>query len=411
LSASRPTLRGNVKALPPVAWVLFAGTFVNRLGSFVLVFLILYLTRKGYSAPQAGLAVSAYGIGSLTAAALGGHLADRIGRRRAIALSMFSAGAAVLALSQAETLPWIVLLTALVGLTSDLYRPASSALLADLTLPGQRVTAFAFYRLAINLGFTIGPALGGLLAERSFFLLFLGDALTSAIFGVVALVALPKGIRSSRAEERSGTVRVVLADRPFLFFLLAMTAISFVYFQVHSTFALQIKAHGFSTAIYGALISLNALIVTLLELPFTSVTQRLRPRPVMALGFLLIGVGFGLTAVADTVPLLAFTVLIWTLGEIVNAPVAGAYVADLAPRHMRGRYQGAFGMTLGLGHVLGPWLGTALFAWSPGGLWTTCLVLGVLAALLVLAGPDPGVTNRTPGNGSSPERIFPAGDP
>ena len=68
-------------------------------------------------------------------------------------------------------------------------------------------------------------------------------------------------------------------------------------------------------------------------------------------------------------------------------------------------------MTLGLGHVLGPWLGTALFAWSPGGLWTTCLVLGVLAALLVLAGPDPGVTSRTPENGSSPERIFSAGDP
>jgi MFS family permease len=142
--------------MPAPAWVLFGGTFVNRFGSFVLVFLVLYLREKGFSPAEAGTAVGAYGFGSLAAALAGGWVADRFGRRNAISLSMFSAAATMLALSQAERLPLIVALSALAGLTSELYRPASSALLTDLIPAGQRVTAFALYRLAINLGFAAG---------------------------------------------------------------------------------------------------------------------------------------------------------------------------------------------------------------------------------------------------------------
>ena len=157
---------------PRPVWVLFIGTLINRFGGFVLVFLILYLTRNGYSPAQAGLAVSAYGIGAVAASMVGGQLADRIGRRNTIALSMFAGAAAILALQQAHGLVSIVGWTALVGLTAEAYRPAASALLADLTLPAQRVTAFAWYRMAINLGAAIGPvrsasaALGGIL-ERT----------------------------------------------------------------------------------------------------------------------------------------------------------------------------------------------------------------------------------------------------
>jgi len=111
-----------------------------------------------------------------------------------------------------------------------------------------------------------------------------------------------------------------------------------------------------------------------------------RPKPVIATGMLLIGAGFGLTALAHTFPLLAVTVLIWTLGEIVGAPVASAYVANIAPPHLRGRYQGAWGMTWGLAFILGPALGARLFSWSPAGFWMICAALGILAAGLVLWG-------------------------
>ena len=380
-----PGLWRSVRSMPPAAWVLFLGSFVNRFGSFVLVFLVIWLTEEGYSPAQAGAAVSAYGVGALGASLLGGYLADRIGRGNAIALSMLSAAATMLALSQADTLPLVLGLSVLAGLTAELYRPASAALLADLVPSERRVTAYALYRLAINLGFAAGPAVAGLLAERSFFLVFLGEAITSALFGIAALLFLPQGVRSQRHEETPGElVRAIRADRRFQLFLVASLLTAFVYFQAQGALPLHVIDQGFSFATFGALISLNGLIVVLLELPIAVVAQRYPRQPVIALGSALTGLGFALTAWATDVPLLALTVFIWTIGEIVSAPSSQAYVADLAPPHLRGRYQGAWGLTFGLALILAPVLGTAAFAVNPTALWLSCGVLGLIAALLVL---------------------------
>lgn len=373
---------------PRPIWILFAGTFVNRFGSFVIVFLMLYLTKNGYSPAQAGVAAGAYGVGAIAASFFGGQLADRIGRRNAMAVSMFSAAIAIVMLERAEAYPLIVALTALVGLTAELYRPASSALLNDLTPPEKRVTAFAAYRLAINLGTAVGPAVGGFLATRSFSYLFWGDAITCALFGVIALVALPHGVRSSHEQERSVPWSSLLHDAPFMRFLLASVLTGIVYSQMNSGFALQVSARGFSDAVYGSLIALNGLIVLLLELPIARLTQLRRRRPVIALGMVLVAAGFGMTGLASTVVLLGITVVIWTLGEIIGAPVASAYVSDVAPEHLRGRYHGAWAMTFAIGLVLGPVLGGRIFAWNPGVLWAGCFALGLMAAVLVATGRD-----------------------
>ncbi len=383
-------LRQTLRDLPRVTWVLYLGTFVNRFGSFVLPFLVLYLIRRGYTVVQAGAVVSLYGVGSLLASVVGGYLADRIGRRTAIAISMFTSAAILVALSQAQQLSAIAVLTALAGLTAELYRPASSALLADLVPAGRRVTAFALYRLAINAGFAIGPAAAGFLADRSFLWLFWGDALTSAVFGVLAVIALPERPHGKPViEVRGEAVRAIFHDRIFVRFLAASILVGFVYVQSTSTFALHVRDSGFSNAIYGALVSVNGLMVILLELPVTTVTQRLWARGVIASGGLFVGVGFGLTALAHTVPALALTVVVWTVGEILTAPVSSAYVADIAPPHLRARYQGAWGLTWGLAAILGPLVGTRLYAWNASGFWLLCASLGVLAAGLVLVGREP----------------------
>lgn len=374
---------------PRPVWVLFAGTLVNRLGMFVLPFLALYMTRRGYSAAEAGIAVACYGAGAMIASLAGGHLADRIGRRRAIALAMFSAAASMLALMRADTFATIAIFTGLTGLTAELYRPAASALLVDLVEPAQRVTGFAVYRLAVNVGATIGPALGGFLAEHSFVYLFVGDAITCAAYGVIALVWLPEGGTEHHADAPRGRFTDVLRDRTFVLFLTASVAVGIVYAQMSSGFTLQVAAHGFSSAVYGGLIALNGFVVLLLELPLATVTRRLPPRPTIALGMLLIGLGFAATGLVSTVPLLALTVIVWTLGEIVSAPVGGAYVAALAPRHLIGRYQGAWSSTFALGWVIGPSLGGRLFEWNPAWLWGLCAVLGVVGAALVMAGERP----------------------
>jgi MFS family permease len=366
---------------------LYAGTFISKFGSFVLVFLAVYLARVGYSAAQAGIALSVYGVGALISAPVGGYLADRLGRRNTIGLSMFMSAAAMLGLSQANELALILALAALAGFTSELYRPAAAALLADLTPAGQRVPAFAMNRLAVNLGFAAGPAVGGFLARWSFSLLFIGDALTSVAFGVIALAALPRGDVQPTPSGRPNWLRVVLADRGFLVFLIASAAGALILVQAFSSFALQVSSL-FDSALYGTLISLNGALIVFIELPIASWTQRQRPRRVMALGLLLLGTGFGVTLFAGPAVVLALAVVIWTLGEIAFMPVAAAYVADVAPDHMRGRYQGAWGSTFGIAFALGPALGTAFYSVSPVGLWLSCTLLGGLAALLVLTGPE-----------------------
>ena len=385
-----PTLRQNLRALPRPAWILFGGTFINRFGTFVMPFLAIYMTKRGFSPTQAGMAVSSYGAGHVFASILGGHLADRIGRRHTIALSMFASSAMMLALSQARTFPAIVLFAFLVGLVGEVYRPAASALLGDLVTPEQRVAAFGMYRLAINLGFALGPATAGFLANRSFFYVFLGDAVTSFAYGLVALFALPHGVRSRGADEKPAEgIRVALADRVFVCFLLATVCLTWVEFQLHSTFPLHISRLGYSPATYGMLISINGVMIVLFELALTSWTQRRNPQPLIALGYGLTGLGLALTGFATTIPLLAGTVVVWTLGEMIYAPVTGAFVTSLAPERYRGRYMGLWHSTWSVGMLLGPMMGTFIYERSPATLWVTCLVVGTVASALAMIRPGP----------------------
>lgn len=386
---SAPTFRESVRALPREAWILFGGAFINRFGTFVSIFLLLFLRDLGYSIGTAGLVIAGYGFGSLIASALGGFLADRLGRKNTITLSMFASAASMVMLSQARSLPALAALTFLAGVATEFYRPASSALLADLVAPQHRVTGFAIYRLAINAGFAIGPAVAGLLADRSFLYVFLGDAATSVVFGIIAFFRLPEGVRTRKHEEAPGEGwGRVLKDRNLLLLCLSSVLATFVYGQVETGLPLHVKDVGLSNSDFGLLVSLNGLLIVLIELPISAWTQRRAARPMMALGIMLTGLGFSMTAVAHNAPLLALTVVVWTFGEMIHAPVSHAYVAGIAPRHLRGRYQGAYSSSYGIAFTVAPILGTRLYAWRPNALWTACLVLGSIGALLVLRLPE-----------------------
>lgn len=381
---TQASLRENLKALPKGAWILFFGTFLNKFGAFVLPFLAIYMARLGFSAAQSGLAIAGYGIGTLCACWMGGFLADRLGRRKTIVLSMFSAAIAMLCLSQARTLPSIVLLAGLAGLTGELYRPASSALLADLVPEGRRVTAFAAYRMAFNAGWAFGPATAGLLAKRSFLWLFVGDAATSILYGLVAWFALPPGLRGASASGSFiDTLRVVRDDRKFRQVLISSLVVGLVFVQVFSTMSLEIAQNGYSPATYGMIISLNGALVVLCELPLTVITKRYPARRVMALGYMLIGIGFASNLTLRTVPLMILTTVIFTVGEMVAMPISGAYVADLAPVDQRGLYMGTYGMVWALAFVFGPSLGMMLFSVDSTLLWTACGFMGLIAAALI----------------------------
>lgn len=387
MDAAAPTLRESVRMMPGPAWVLFAGTFVNRLGTFVLPFFTLYLTRRGFSAPQAGIAIGAWGLGGLVAQGLGGLLADRFGRRNTIALSMLGAGALTIALWRADTLAMIYPLMFALATVGELHRPASAALIADLVPSEGRVAAFTVFRLAINVGWAAGLALGGLLAENSFAFLFLGDAATSMTFGLISLFALPHGTRSKRGEEAGlPSVRsTILADRGFLLFLAGAFLASCAYAQNVSSLPLHVRDSGYGPSTYGVVQSLNGVIVVLAELPVIAWAQRQDRLRVVGLGQLLIGLGFASLFVAVTLPLLVGMVVIWTFGEILAASASMAIAADRAPEHARGRYQSALGATWSVAFMVGPVVGTIVYSVNPAVLWVACGVVGVLALGLSLA--------------------------
>jgi len=399
-------MRRNIRDLPKPAWLLIGGTFVNRFASFAVVFLVLYLTRHGYSLARAGLVVGVWGVGEVAASLVGGHLADRIGRRRTIALSMFASAAAMVVLSQVRTFAALLPVALVAGTASEMYRPAGAALVADLVPEGARVTAFALLRFSVNLAVAMGAAVAGFLAERSFAAVFLTDAATSVVFGVVALIALPEGRRTSRAEEAErGGYRAALRDRAFTLFLLASVLATFVYFQQQSTLPLHVtRVAELSSADFGLLLAFNGILIVLLELPLSSITMRLPARWMIATGFALVGLGFALTATARSMGALLVTVAIWTLGEMIGAPVSYAYVADLAPDHLRGRYQGLYGLSWATGTVTGPVIGVWLFAQNPTAFWIGCGVVGGLSALLVLAARP---RSRPPTAGVSPREMEP----
>ena len=387
-----PSVWATLREFPRPVWFLFLGTFINRFGTFVIPFLTLHLMRLGFPAGSSAWGLSAYGAGHLIASAVGGHLADTVGRRRTIVISMIANASGMLLLSQARHLWLLVVLAFLTGLTGELYRPASSALLADLVPARQRVIGFAAYRFAINAGWTFGPAVAGFLARHAYFWLFLGDALTSLAYGLIAFAFLQRDRRTAHGDtgfvrntvqSLKETARTALADPRMGQLVLATFAVGLVFLQLLSALGVEIKAAGLSDQVYGLVLAVNGALIVLFEIPLSGFTQRLPMRPLIAIGFACIGIGTGFYAWAGSPWEYALGMAMATLGEMLSMPVALAYLTRLAPEHLRGRYLGVYGLTWAAALACGPSAGMAIFAWNPAALWLGCAALGLIAAAIM----------------------------
>ncbi len=234
----------------------------------------------------------------------------------------------------------------------------------------------------MNLGFAIAPTLGGLLAGAGYESLFLADAATMAVFGVVIFLTISESRPAPSAHEARVGMADVLADRTFVWLVLLTLCLGLVVWQSSVALPLDMKRKGLSEADYGTLIALNGLFIVLLQPFATAHVFRFRRSTVLATGMVLFGIGFGLHGVAGTHLGYAVAIGTWTLGEIINSPVLSAVVADLAPPALRGRYQGVYGMAWASAAALGPLAGGAVFDFlGPSRLWTGCLLLCVLAAI------------------------------
>jgi MFS family permease len=354
-------------------------------------FLAVYLTQgRGFAPATAGAVAALYGAGSAVASALGGYLADHVGRRATMAGALLLGGLGMISLGFAHELWVIAPLTFLVALLGESYRPAMQAAIADLVPASERVRAFGILYWVINLGFSIGLVLGGALATRSFFYLFLFDGLTSIVYALIVLRAVPETrpdhlhVAHEKAPRRLGFAAGFLApyrDRPFAVFVLLSILTLMVFMQHIAALPIEMGSRGVSRAWLGFILGLNGMVIVLVQPFLAPVLGRYNRSRVLAVGACLLGLGFGVNVIARGPALYSLGVVIWTLGEICLLPTANAVVADIALPHMRGRYQGAYGLSFGVAGFLAPLIGTAVLQHAGGrALWLGCLAAGLLVA-------------------------------
>ncbi len=369
--------------LPREVWVLSAATFINRAGTMALPFLALYLMKQmGLGAAQAGQGFVVYGLGAMVAAPLGGWLADRFGPLKVMRTSLLLSGQLMLGLPLVRDVRGFLLLIGAWALVSEGFRPASMSILADLAPPELRKAVFSLNRLAINLGMSVGPALGGFIATRSYHGLFWVDgATTLAAWGVLALLVAG---RPHQHEAGNGTALLsALRDPALSYFLLAIIPVVVVFFQHEGPMPIYlVRDLKLPESFYGSLFTLNTLMIVALEVRLNLATAHWPHRRALMLGSLLYAVGFGAMALAHTRAMIVATVVVWTFGEMVLFPAMSDYVASIAPPARRGAYMGIYTFTFSVAFSFGPWLGTwMLDAWGGLVLWPWMGVLGLVSAL------------------------------
>jgi predicted MFS family arabinose efflux permease len=383
----------DLRRLPQGMWVLFTTTLTNRSGAMVMPFLVLYLTQSlNFSVSRAGSVLLFYGLGAIVAGPAAGMLSDRVGPVRLMRASLFLSGLVMLAYPLAKTYAAVAAISAVLAAVNESFRPASMAFMAATVPPPQRKAAFALYRLAINLGMSVGPAIGGFLAAVSFRYLFFVNGATSIAAGIVLVAS---GLKVEAGAVSPGTARYTWPrahlDGRFLFFLLALLPVMLIFFQHLSAMSLWIvRDHGLPESAFGLLFSINTLLIVALEVPLNAATAHWEHRRTLTLGAILAGAGFGAMALASTFWSFALTVVIWTFGEMFIFPSAAAYVADVSAPERVGEYSGLFAMTFSLAYSVGPWAGTIVLDRFGGRvLWAGTFVLGLIAAAMISRLPEP----------------------
>ena len=316
--------------------------------------------------------------------------------RRAVMAGALLGGAAVLLImSQLTSVAAFLVGVFAFSAIADAYRPAASAMVSDLTTPAQRSHAFSLMYVAINLGFAIGPAVGGAIAEYSFRWLFVGDAATCAIYATIIIVGIREtlgqpatGVAVETRELRSQSptsfrtaVRHMLGNRTFVVLCGASFCISLVYMQAMSTFPLYLAERGFSPAQYGRIIAFNGFMIVLGQLPLTNWMAGKHRGHLLVCAALLTALGFGLKSVAFSELTFIGTVAIWTMGEMVQFPHLPPIVTELAPEDMRARYMGVFGLSFSGASTIGAPLGGLVLGYAgPTALWLGGAALALTAA-------------------------------
>ncbi|MFJ9154694.1 MDR family MFS transporter, partial [Streptomyces sp. NPDC102270] len=310
---------------------------------------------------------------------------EQLGRRPTLLVAQSATAASVALLGFMHHPVAIAAVAFLVGMASNASRPAVQAMMADIVRPEDRVRAFSLNYWAINLGFAVSSMAAGFIAEYSYLAGFLIEAAMTAVCAVVVFLKLPESRPlAQHAEKAPDDVRLgtVLRDARFMSVVGLSFLVAVIFQQGSIGLPVAMGRAGFTPADYGLAVALNGVLIVALQIPVTRFIQDRDPQRLLVVSSLLAGYGFGLTAFAGSVGLIALTVCVWTLGEMINAPTQTGLVVRLSPAHGRGRYQGMYTLSWSVAALVAPLMsGFVIDLFGAEWLWGLCAVVGTVAAV------------------------------
>ncbi|WP_329232249.1 MFS transporter [Streptomyces sp. NBC_01460] len=403
--------------LPKAFWLLWFGQTASRLGTLAPAFLVLYLEDNGLVAPgTTPLVVGLFGAGVVLSGLVGGAVADLIGPRRTIVAAQPVAAVAALLFALADHVVVLCALSLITGFLSSVDRPAGAGLISSIVPKEQFSKAYSLFLVGFNIGMSLSPVLSGFLLEVSPTALFVVWAASSLVYAalVFAVPADPPPVRGSdRPTGLPAALRSSARDiaEPFrtpvlVAFLLLTFLLACVYLQVNSALPLDMRGSGLTSGNIGFVLAVNAVLSILLLplVPRLVGGMRAHVPLILAAGFM--ALGFGANVFAHSMISFTLATVVWTLGEVLWAPMSATFIVDRAPAGRIGTYQGSYFFAWNAAFVIGGPAGLALaHTRGYGALWMSVLALGLAVALGFAllprlagfgAGSGSGATPRTP---------------
>jgi MFS family permease len=366
--------------LSAVVWVLVVARAVNRIGAFTLPFLGVVLTVEfGASLSQTGLILALFGAATIPSRLLGGHLADRFGRRRTIVLGLTGCAVAQTWIAASSQLWSAVLATLLLGLVFEIYEPPSQATIADVTGPADRPAAYGLLSAAMAAAGVLAGLLAAALSHWDLRWLFVADAVTCLACAILVARALPADV-PTRDKQRDMKV-AVWRDRRLLLLLASGTVFATLYMQLLIGLPLTLLEHGLPKSGTGFILAASALTMILAQHLLR--LQHLDDFHAMSIGYVLLSIGLVISAFAHSLAVFLIATVLWSLGELFLLTRYLTRASGLAPDHARGRYLAVFGLSWGIATAIAPLTVTWLLeSFGPAGLWLAGAAVAVVLAAL-----------------------------
>lgn len=374
------------------AWMLALIMLINRSGSMVLPFMSIYLTSHlGFSIADSGIILSLFGVGSMIGSYIGGWASDKFGHFYIQLFALVVGGSLFFVLVNLTDFYQLCVGILILSIVVECFRPANSAAVAHYAKPENITRAYSLNRMAINLGFSIGPAIGGFLAAASYSLLFYADGITCIIAGFVfylyfnRLTGNKKNVETDTREETLTSNQSPYRDIKFIAFLVLCYLYALVFFQFFSTLPIYYReVYALTESNIGGILALNGIVVFSLEMLIVYwIGNRVAGWKLIAFGMFINGISFLFLLDKGPQWILYLQMTLLSLSEIFAMPYMVTYTVKLSNSKNRGAYMGMYSLAYSLAHITSPYLGTKVISiWGFDSLWTISTVIGLISCIL-----------------------------